>query len=222
MGRVLSILLCLILPACGERSVAETDGSPSLDLPATCTSNSQCGSDAFCERDGNCSGSGTCAPRPGACETIYAPVCGCDGQTHGNLCTAHSRGVSVASTGECAKRDTGPALVPDVFRPDLPTIPDQAVLLPDLGALTCAPTGQKSPCYSIFKSALLNCACTQGNPLPSCVPATGLYAQTLQLLATCVVQSCPNLCSSYGYDTFQTCAPTKCKALAECCYGDGA
>jgi len=43
-----------------------------------------------------------CRDRPVACIEIYAPVCGCDGVTHGNECLAAADGTDVAYSGRCS------------------------------------------------------------------------------------------------------------------------
>jgi len=45
--------------------------------------------------------SGTCAVLPSSCSTFSSPVCGCDGKTYVNACTAAQTKVSVAATGLC-------------------------------------------------------------------------------------------------------------------------
>jgi len=65
----------------------------------------QCGEGLYCnmppEMQRVADGSGTCKKRPQMCTRQFDPVCGADGKTYGNGCTAASAGVSVAHKGEC-------------------------------------------------------------------------------------------------------------------------
>jgi hypothetical protein len=66
----------------------------------------QCADDEYCDYApeaicGRADATGVCVPKPQACDLIYAPVCGCDGQTYDSACFANLEGVSVERDGEC-------------------------------------------------------------------------------------------------------------------------
>lgn len=118
------VAVMFFAPACGNRSAIATDaagpadgslladGNPNLpdahaDLgPGGCVSNKDCGQSQYCRIDGACQVTGAklgqCIKRPEGCYMIAAPVCGCDGKTHGNDCMAHAAGVNIAHKGACS------------------------------------------------------------------------------------------------------------------------
>lgn len=48
---------------------------------------------------------GTCKTKPAICTRELKPVCGCDGKTYGNACTAAAAGISIEHNGECKKSE---------------------------------------------------------------------------------------------------------------------
>jgi len=90
---------------CGENTVLVENVCIAECDSGGCSENSDCGDGEYCEKVQNSCGDidtkGECVIQPDVCPMIFAPICGCDGETYGNRCRAAASGVNAYREGVC-------------------------------------------------------------------------------------------------------------------------
>jgi hypothetical protein len=161
-----------------------------------------CAEREYCNLGGHCGAAdqqGVCALVPENCDTVFAPVCGCDDKTYGNACEAAAQGVSVAFTGTCESSDAACEICPDPA-PGLPNTP-----CPD-GVNTSGPAclrGTDGVCgWQILECPAENDHCRADQPLADgacwnnsdCKQGTCVGASCCPPNAECILPDMPGRC----------------------------
>jgi len=192
----------------------------------TCTANEYC---AYTEGSlcGAADAEATCMTRPNVCDSIYAPVCACDGQTYASSCMAAQAGSGVLHAGPCSGSGRS-CVVGGVTYPDgagnIPAGDGCNICGCTDGMLACTkkacPPPPPKACggFAGFTcSATEYCAyvpgqaCGAADASATCQPRPAACTANIDLVCGCDGKTYANICAAaqagFGYGSKGACAP---------------
>jgi len=167
---------------------------PQPQQPTSCQSDTDCDSGYFCTKDSCDAQEGTCTECKSEtlCAEEYEPVCGCDGQTYGNLCEATRACVNVHCSGECESSESQPQPQESTESESQPQESTESESQPQSQPQQQTSCESDNDCDSTYYCAKETCDCDKG----TCTKRSSLCTRLYDPVCGCDGQTYSNHCEA--------------------------